>query len=165
MRRATAQRGFTLVELASVIVVTAVLAATAAPVLSRVADTRRAVLGEEVERVLVLVRSRALSAGHPAGLEFDVASNTMTPVELPDSLGAPRAFTEVYEVAQRHPGALIASVTTEERTDSVWFAPDGVPHLRDPDGDFLSYMTTEASIVIQNGPTVRIEPTSGRVLR
>ncbi|GAB4548462.1 MAG: hypothetical protein Tsb0013_09060 [Phycisphaerales bacterium] len=158
------KRGFTLVELASVMVVVSILAITAAPVLSRVADTRREALAGEVERVLALARSRALTTGLPAGVRVDVGSQTLGLLEKPEG-SSPRAFMEAYVVPQRISGVTISSFINEERTDSVWFAPDATPHARSDAGVFLADLTVEATISIEGGPTVRIEPNSGRITR
>lgn len=157
------RRGFTLVELAAVIVVTSVIAISAAPVLSRIGDARRGAFAREVERLLELARSRALDTGNPAGIRVDTSGQVIELVEITDA-GVLREFMEDYAVSERMPGVSIASHTLGHPA-SVWFWEDGTPHLRAEDGTFLNDLDASVGITIEGGATVSVEPTSGRITR
>ena len=157
-------RGFTLIELASVMVVVSIMAIAAAPVLSRVSDTRRNAIAGEVERMLSLARSRALSSGIPAGVRFDTVAQTLEMLERRGD-DAPRAFMETYRVAERLSGVRLASIENQANTDSVWFMPDATPHTRSGAGAMIDSLTEEAVVTIEGGIAVRVEPNSGRILR
>ena len=157
-------RGFTLVALASVMVVVSILAIAAAPALSRVGDARREALAGEVERMLSLARSRALNAGSPAGVRFDIGAQSLEMLEHRQG-AAPRSFMETYDIASRLSGVRLASFENEEGTTSIWFMPDATPHTRDDSGAFVAALTREAVVTIEGGREVRVEPNSGRILR
>ncbi|MEM1424681.1 MAG: prepilin-type N-terminal cleavage/methylation domain-containing protein [Planctomycetota bacterium] len=157
-------RGFTLIELASVMVVVSIMAIAAAPVLSRVSETRRDALAGEVERMLSLARSRALASGVPAGVRFDTDAQTLEMLERRGD-DAPRAFMEAYRVAERLSGVRLVGFENEERTDSVWFMPDATPHARTDAGAWLVAITEPAVVTLERGVTVRVEPNSGRIVR
>ncbi len=157
-------RGFTLIELAAVMVVVSIIAVSAAPVLSRVADTRTGALAGEVERLLGLARSRALSSGNPAGVRFDQGDQTLELVEAPEGV-ALRSFMETYDIPQRAMGTRLASVTIGDNQSTLWFASDATPHTRSDAGVFIENIDEDAAFAVEGGPTVLVEMNSGRIYR
>jgi prepilin-type N-terminal cleavage/methylation domain-containing protein len=65
--------GFTLVELVSVVVIIAVLAATAVPTLAALSTTRQGKAARLLLRDVAFARERALATGRRSWIEFDVA--------------------------------------------------------------------------------------------
>lgn len=87
-RRSWTSGGFTLVELVAVLVVTAILAATAVPALGTLADTRRGLAASGLRRDLTLARQRAVATGTRSWVIFDVNAETWSLlVEDPSSPG------------------------------------------------------------------------------
>jgi len=74
--RRVAAGAFTLVELAAVMVVMAIVAAIAVPALSNVAATRRGYAARQVLRDLSFARERALNTGLRSWVIFTTSSNS-----------------------------------------------------------------------------------------
>lgn len=160
------RRAFTLIELVAVMIVVSVLAASAAPVLSRVSETRREAFAQEIERLLSLARSRAMETSLAAGVRFNVDDQTIELVEIPQAGGAPRAFTETYIIASRITGVEMAQLTVAGNTRTIWFEPDATPHTRnETSGAFIEFLDENASVTVQGGATIIVEPNSGRITR
>ncbi len=89
------RRGFTLVELAGVIVVLAALSLTAIPALSGIERAGAAADRDHVETLGVLARERAWASGVPHALRFSVARDSVVVVELPAFDGDPVAVGSI----------------------------------------------------------------------
>jgi prepilin-type N-terminal cleavage/methylation domain-containing protein len=83
----TARRGFTLVELITVAVLTSIMAAVAIPALSSMTRTRHRVAARTVQRDLAFARERALATGTSHWVVFAPAGDTYA--VLAEDPGAP----------------------------------------------------------------------------
>ncbi|MCA9310146.1 MAG: prepilin-type N-terminal cleavage/methylation domain-containing protein, partial [Phycisphaerales bacterium] len=107
-----APAGFTLIELIAVLSLVAVLSLTALPALNAVTNARHAGLARDVEQHLCRARSYAIASARPAGIEFDLAAQTLRLVEIVSEGAAPTAVTLIgtsdlgaTSVARQFPGA------------------------------------------------------------
>jgi len=169
--------GFTLVELAVVIVVMAIIAATAIPSFSVAAEARGVAATREVERRLVHARARAGATGEPTGLRID-SSSSVTLVRIAASGASPTAAPSptgeagaAWLISSSFPGVLISKVIggdgSSATSQTIWFGFDGAPELRSSSGTLVGPFTQDASITL-SGPgagTIRILRGSGVVER
>lgn len=156
--------GFSLIELIAVIAVASVLAATAAPVLTRVDASRQHAVVTSVQETLAHARALALSTGFDSGVRFDTDNDVMVVVRLdPDGnlieLGGPRTHRFNADAAG------IVSMDNGRGSDTLWFAPDGTPHARQADGTFEADFDSDCTITLHGGWTVVVEANSGRIRR
>jgi len=77
-RRQSTGGGFTMIELATVLVVISVMAAVAVPTLSSLASTRSAFAARLIFKDLTLVRERAVATGRPQYVVFAPLAETYT---------------------------------------------------------------------------------------
>jgi prepilin-type N-terminal cleavage/methylation domain-containing protein len=168
-RGAPVRHAFTLVELIAVMVVGAIIAATAIPVIGRLDESRAAALTDDVARLAADARARALRTGRPTALRFDLRSSLVERLWLPAEGDAPAPFAEPLAIISRYPGVDVSAIDlTEGDADTLWFAPDGPPHLRTDSGVFERYLTESASITIEGAGqtfTIRVLPTTGAIQR
>ncbi len=157
-----------------VIMITAILAASAIPALSSMSSARQAAAAEEVERRIVNARSRALAEGRPCGVTIDTAAQsirTMTiasagavPTPAIDALGQPEA---AFNLGSAFSGVGFTLVTSEAGTgtQTFWFSHDGTPHQRNSTGVLVGSWTQNATVTLTGGTSVYVQARSGAVTR
>lgn len=126
-------RGFSLIELAAVVVIVAIMGVTASMSMSGVSGNRQTAAARQIARDLAWLRERAMSNGTTCWATFTVATNTYV---LKDESGSPgfasaaaltdpatgRAFSQVLNTGN-YAGVSLLSATTA----SFGFDPKGRP--------------------------------------
>lgn len=177
-------RGFTLLEIMVVVLILAIVSATAVPAFSFYTQGRRAAAGVEVQRLLEQCRSLSMAEGTPMGLSIDLSAQRirrqviLTPGSAPTAPQTSDGRTdEGFTMEERFPGILIESVTDGQGSTStfssitgtgtvvIWFSFDGTPQSRDEAGTLLSPWTADASIQIRDGQTLRVSRVTGVISR
>ncbi len=171
--RSLRARAYTLVELVAVMALVGVLAATAAPALRTVGTSRDAGLAREVARRLATARAMASATGRPCGLRFDKRLQRITPLWIPPDKAAPApapdetgARSAPLSVAALPGGGAITSFVNGDggaTYSTVWFAPDGAPHLRKANGQYVGPFTTDARLIVGGAPTIYVRRATGAI--
>ena len=163
MRKAAA--GFTLVELATVVTMLALLAGMGVASLNWLGSARQNVTATRVRTTLVYAQEWALGSGNRTWVAFDVPNDLVTVhVEDPDNPGRTNRLT-MTDPLTRAPmtlqlgadGVGIVSVDMGT-TDEVEFDWLGVPH--DANGDPLP---ADGTVVLTGGGSVRVTRETGFV--
>lgn len=172
---ARGRRGFTLLEVAVVVTITAILAVGAMPALAMLGDSRRSAAAECVERTLMSARARALASGVPVGLRIDPATGEMECVEIREAGEPPTPVTSALgevEAAFVLPSAYAGVRMTEVvgpdgaiGAATVWFGIDGTPQRRDATGTLLGNATDDCIVRIEGDHTVRVRAGTGAITR
>lgn len=167
-------RGFSLLEMAVVILITAILAASAIPAFSAMSGARQASGAEQVERLLVRARARALAEGRPVGVRIDLGAQALQTYTIASTGAAPSVAMDplgqsepVFNFAAAYPGVQITSVTVNgvTGTQTVWFAYDGTPQERSADGSLVGTWEENATITMTGGGVVHVLAGSGAITR
>lgn len=170
-------RGFTLIELVSVLVLVSILSVTAIPAISRLNDARNAALLNECDRMIRFAQSHANSTGTPTGTVFDLDQQTVSLLSLGGSsvavspihrAGTGQAIT--LAVAAAFPGAALDAAGEDSAPQAsgavaLWFDYDGSPQLRDADGQLRADLEDEFIVRVTSGPELRVLPTTGAIQR
>ena len=166
-------QGFTLIELIAVLSLGAVLSLTALPAMHTVSNARHAGLARDVEHHLAWARDYAVNSGRAAGLDFDLDAQTLRlievhtegqpPTDIPRPGHAPGAVTRISE---HFPGAAVTHLELHApNATTLWFDPQGVPHLRTPAGAHIDDLAQDAVISISGGHAVVVHSSTGLVER
>jgi prepilin-type N-terminal cleavage/methylation domain-containing protein len=167
-RRARRGGGFTLPELTVVIVITAIIAASAAPSLVNLSDSRAALAGRQALRDLTFARQRAIATGTPAWVVFDASAETWSVMsENPNSPGRAGATT-LNDLATGRPyiqalnagafpGVQIVSV------DIAGAAEVGFDWLGRPLNSAGNPLASQGTVTLTGGHAITIEPGTGYV--
>lgn len=168
----SSHHGFTLVELAVVMVMMSIIAAGVLPALDRLDDTRRAAALAEVRAALRTARAHALAQGDPTGLSIDPETETIatvwlapgsTPVALLDALGSPSV---PVDLSLAFDSASIVSVTLADGSSGagvIWFSNDGSLELREEDGELIGAATADPVIVLEGAGEVSVDRKTGLI--
>ncbi|GAB4387242.1 MAG: hypothetical protein Kow0022_18750 [Phycisphaerales bacterium] len=164
--------GFTILELAVVIAIIAVISVSALPAFDQVRASRQGAARGEVLSLLRSARTHATALGDPCGLWVDASSGLLQLVTVPpggttqallDALGAPEPKINLGLV---YPGAQIASVTLPDGGAGpgvIWFGNTGTPELRDADGAYAGPARVDAEIVVQGQTGIRVDRLTGQI--
>ena len=165
--------GFTLVELALVVVLSGILAAGVVPAWERVRAAQRVAGRAELVRVLCHAREQALARGQAVGVSIDAGaqeiglvwmapgSDEATP--MPDALGQP---VPMRSIALALGDCIVTGLELSGVPGSagvVWFGHDGMPELRDADGGYVGDAIGESRVALGDVDDVVIAPLSGMV--
>lgn len=147
-------RGFTLLEVSIVVVLSAIIAASFAPAIASLESARGASAAELLTQKLTLARYAAEASGTPVGLRVDPDLDTIDLVEFVAASG-PRARSSVLgsvedpvKLTERF-GIEISSFVGPDGSSgagTVWFGFDGSPEVRDSDGALVSAATSDSEI-------------------
>jgi len=157
-------RGFTLLEVSIVVVISAIIAVSFAPAIASLESARGASAAEMLAQKLTLARHAAEASGTPAGVRVDPDLDTIEVVEL-DEAGSPRSRRNVLgaagapvDLSERF-GIGISSFTGPDGSafvGTVWFGYDGSPEVRDADGALVSAATSDSEIELGSPAEWRI---------
>lgn len=170
------RRGFSLLELAIVIVIIGIIAASAVPAFSSLSDTRRAAAINEIERLLTRGRSRAVSEGRPHAVFVDLKAQSLSSYEITTTGAAPSASQtsdgrdlDALSLAATYPGVIVKALQAGDGSSPssayIWFGVDGTPQLRKSDGTLVSDCSHDTVITLDDGSTVSVIRYSGAVER
>ncbi|MDX2133024.1 MAG: prepilin-type N-terminal cleavage/methylation domain-containing protein [Planctomycetota bacterium] len=169
------RRGFSLLEMSLVVIITAILAMLAAPSLSVMGEARHAAAADEVERILLDARARALAAGRPVGVRIDVPAQTLETIEILNAGDLPGAATDplgqpspAVHLGSLFPGATLDAVSVHAPGSdgaTIWFAFDGTPQARTGTGSLVGALATDATLSLSGGRTLTIHAGSGAITR
>lgn len=173
-RQTCTPRAFSLLEMAMVIMITAILAASAIPAMSSMSTARQGAAAEEVERRIVNARSRALAEGRPFGVTIDTTAHTLrtmtiattgaVPTPATDALGQPEA---AFNLAATFSGVQFTVVSSEagSGTQTFWFSHEGTPQARNASGALVGSWTQNAVVTVTGDVSVYVQARSGAVTR
>lgn len=164
-----AARGFSMIELIVVMLIAGIIAAVAAPTLSNVASTRRAMAAQLTVRDLDYARERAISSGTRCWVVFSAGTNSYSVLGenpaspgrlnasvLSDPASTGRTYVNSFNSAE------FAGVTLQSAAfgsgSEVGFDWLGRPY------DFAQAPLTAAGVVtFTGGTTVTVQPGTGLV--
>ncbi len=174
MRTATPhlRPAFTLLELAVTTAVIGVLAASAAPAFSTLADSRERAAAAEVRRMLLTARSTAIAGGRPTGLRLTADSGAGL-VQIAAVGAAPAALVGPGGTAEPErslPGLFGGVVVASARlgggdTGAVtfWFGFDGTPQTRSTSGTLQAAWTGDGTVTFPRGAAVTVRRITGLI--
>ncbi len=170
------RRGFSLLELAIVIVIIGIIAASAVPAFSSLSDTRRAAALNEIERLLTRSRARAVSEGRPHAVLVDLNAQTLTPYEITTTGAAPSTSQaadgrdlDALILAATYPGVTVKTLQAGDGSYPsaayIWFGVDGTPQLRNTAGTLVSNCSHDAVLTLEDDSTISVIRYSGAIER
>lgn len=169
-------KGFTILEMIAVIVITGLVAVSVVPAVARIDDAKKAAGAFDVARTIEFARARAAASGLPTGVRFDTALDTMLVVEsesggvaqaIVDALGEAAEPTDLGEqfgadVQRISLSTGAVSAGTIDRS-TVWFTFALVPHLRNESGAYAGALDSDGLISFGSGAVVTVRAGSGLV--
>ncbi|MCC6427278.1 MAG: prepilin-type N-terminal cleavage/methylation domain-containing protein [Phycisphaerales bacterium] len=189
MRPSRARCAFTFVEMLAVIIILGLLAATSVPAMTAIDQARQAAASNEIERLLIWARARAMASARPTGISYTKSgggifsssgggviggtSAFFTPVEVLRDAATSTTTTDVFgqvsptlDLPATFAGATVSRFTNGNATTgvgTVWFNYRGDPHTRTPTGVYIAPFTQDALFTLSTGRKVRIRMYSGAV--
>ena len=169
-------RAFTLVEMAVVIAIIAILSATAIPALASLEGARQAAAAQEVERMLLTARTQAVSAGRPWGVEVDFTNQRVRYVRIATIGAAPtpppatgKGTADWLNVPAQYPDASISNLIlgsgASNASGTVWFDTTGNPAVRNASGTRTGPATADAEFTFAGGFVIRVRQLTGAIER
>jgi len=165
-----AGRGFTLIELIAVMVMIAVLSASAGPVLSTVASQRQALAATSMRKDIAYARQLAVATGSRTWVVFDTSAQTYKLYkENPDNPGKANRVIILDPATSKD---FIVHLGTGDRvgvTISSLFislsntAEIGFDYLGRPLIGNGTLMTANATITLSSGAVIKITGRTGRI--
>lgn len=161
-------RGFTLIELISVIVIVVILTGVAVPTLSSLAVTRSGMAGKQVLRDMTFARQRAVATGVVSWVVFNTGAKTWSILaENPASpgragatvindLATGRPYTTTLGIAE-YVGVNFTSCTFGAGQE-VGFDWLGRPRISDS-----TNLAAQGSVVFSAANRVTVEPITGHI--
>lgn len=165
--------GFTLLEVMIVITVMAIMAITVVPALSSARGAQGAGAAQEVERMLLVARARAMATGTAHAVRFESSPSSMQMLwRNPQTSGVEPALANdgqpwpVQLFSSRFGNVQIKNVEVEGLSSDaalVWFAFNGVPELRNDNGTRIGPASSDSIITLSDGSTVNVIAKTGAV--
>lgn len=166
-------RGFSLIEMITVIAIVAVMSASAMPVMQHMTTVRERALADECARLLAYARGASLATGQPHGLKIDHSAGSLSIVRIESAGSPPEAALDAQGqpwqpivISARFGAAAVTAMTNGDGLsvrDTVWFGFDGIPEIRDISGVRLGSFTTDAIITTTGGHTIRVRRLTGAI--
>ncbi len=156
----------------TVLVVLSLIAASSVPALHAIDQARQAAAANEIERLLIGARARAMASARPTGLSVqkgsilgmvEVLSDNATPTTAGDVFDEPFA---PIDLPASYAAATIAKFINGDGsagTGIVWFNHRGEPHTRKSSGVYTAAFTQDAVFTLSTGSLVRVHMLSGAV--
>ncbi len=166
---ATRPRGFTLVELAGVMIVLAVISFTAIPAVTGMERAGAAADREAVETLVVLARQRAWATGSPHALRLDDGGRLASVVWLESFGGEPAVIAssggdtagDVRTLGHDEVTALAGVDPGVGGPMEVWFNATGEPLTGEPVDETGDRASETVEIRFASGATLSVFPRSG----
>ncbi len=163
--------GFTLVELAAVMVIVGIIAGTAFVSMSSVGSKRSATAARQLQRDMTFARQRAVATGTRSWVEFDTVAQTWT-VRVEDTASPGRATSLVLAdpatggpyVQPLNAGSFIGVTMTSVTFDGLdWVGFDwlGRPLHKTTE---LTPLAANGSVGFSGGETVTVEKNTGHTV-
>jgi len=159
---------YTLVELIAVIVLAAVLAASAAPMIGTIGNARRAAALEAIRNDIAYARAHAIATGMRTWVNIDPQQNSWQLLAEPH--GSP-GFASAQPMSASVTGKAEGSSNTLESNDTAAFQSVdfdggqtvGFDRLGRPLVADLQMLTAPGIVRVQLAGAVRVEPNTGHV--
>ena len=172
-RRARNRRAFTLIEVTTVIVILAILAAIALPNLATQADLTLSAASRVVVGDLLYAQGQAVATGQPQSVTFTLASNQPGGGDGSYSVSSPSPitklpYTQTFGSGLVTPlaGVALANVSFDDPANTVLsFDAKGVPWTGPANGTLVQLAGTGA-VELQSGSetvTLSVEPDTGNI--
>ncbi len=170
-RRLCRGGGFTLVELAAVMVIVGIIAGTAVVSLSSVGSKRSAMAARQLQRDMTYARQRAVATGTRNWIQFDTVGQTWT-VKVEDLVSPGRATSLVLTdpatggpfVQPMNTGSFVGvtmTVTFADGPDWIGFDWLGRPLREDTEATPLS---ADGLVVFSGGESVTVDKNTGHTV-
>lgn len=162
----TGARGFSLIELIAVMLLTAILAAAVTPAVSGTAASRQMAAGRQVQRDLTWARQRAMGTGTTHWVVFSISAQTYSVLmENPASPGRAGAAT----VTDPATGGAMVQRLNSQPYDGVSITGAGFgggvevgfDRLGRPIATSGSGLTSNGTVTLTGGQTVTVQAGSG----
>lgn len=164
------RKAFTLVELLVVVVIMGIISVSVIPAMNNVSTIREGAARDDLVRYIEIARGKAVASGSPHGLEIDVASSTISLVQI-NQLGQieptfdPLTNTNrTLDLSSLYQGVTITSFTNgdgQSGSGILWFDFESTPHTRDSSGNFIALNNDPALIQISSDEVVYVYSHSG----
>ncbi len=165
--------GYTLVELIVVVIIMAILSATAIPVLNQSTQARQGASRDEVVRFFEFARGRAISSGVPTGVSVDTNDSTLTVITLDGSGDVVNVIDPInggqmtVDISELFAGVETSSFVNGNGSGgdgAAWFDYRAEPHLRNLNtGAFTAEFTQNATVTLSTGSLIVVHAGSGFV--
>lgn len=162
------RRGYTLIELAAVMTLLAILSIAATPAISSMLGTRERALAAETARLLAVARARAAATGEPTGVRFEDDGSWMSLVRIAGTGESPSAVPgEAARSWAAFGSARIGDVENGDGTAlrTIWFGAHGRPEVRRDDGALVGDYTQDAVVDVGGSQEVTVTRATGMVTR
>lgn len=169
-RRLSGGGGFTLIELAAVMVVVGIIAGTAVVSLSSTTGKRSAMAARQLQRDMTFARQRAVATGTRSWLEFDTIGQTWT-VRVEDTASPGRATSLVLTdpatnagfVQAMNAGSFLGITMTAVDFDTEdWIGFDWLGRPLDETGE-ATPLGAHGSVTFSGGDSISIDKDTGHV--
>ncbi len=159
--------GFTLIELITVLVITAIVAAVALPSLAGASTTRRAMGANQIVRDLDYARERAISTGTRTWVVFNTGTNSYSVLQEdptnPGRVGA-TALTDPANTGKTYVQYLGTGEFVTVTLSSVVSGTGseiGFDWIGKPYDSTSTALTSAAVVTLTGGKTVTVQPITG----
>lgn len=164
-------RAFSLMEAMVVVIIAAILAGAAAPLIGSQGELRERAAAAEVAACLQTARAFAMTTGEPHGVRVGIADGEVAIVKLSEGsvVAMPDLFGGTHETMRLEaalPGVRIVRATDGVASAdpvTIWFGHDGAPQVRAATGALVQSSTSDSEVELAGGSIVRVRAVSGAI--